>query len=80
MPWWPFGRTRPAPLLPLDTSPTWELEQRAAAAFNAHRWQEAARLYRRMIAKADAEGRQVARNMLGRVYERLQRVDEAIAL
>lgn len=76
MPWWPFRRK----VEWIGATPTFELEQRANAAFNAQRWAEAARLYGEVVEKADREGRQVARNRLGEVYERQKRVQDAIAV
>ena len=78
MPFWPFAR-RSRPPLYSTASPTADPEGRAAGAFYAKRWAEAERLYREVVAKADAEGQHVARNMLGRICEHQERVDDAIA-
>lgn len=78
MPWWPF--TRQAFPLTISASPTQDLEARASAAYFAKQWPEAERLYKEVLAKSDSEGRQVARNMLGAIYERQGHVDEAIAI
>lgn len=76
MPFWPFSSHKP---LMTIQSPTYELNVKASYAFSAKDWPKAEHLYREVLAKSDQEGRQVARNMLGRICERQKRVDEAIA-
>ncbi len=77
MPFWPFRRQQRFPYI-ANPPPAQELEERASRAFFAKRWAEAERLYREIIAKSDAEGRQVARNMLGQALEKQKREGEAI--
>jgi len=56
------------------------LEAQAIKAYTQRDWPLAERLYREVIDKADLAGVQSARNMLGKILERLGRVDEAITL
>lgn len=77
MPWWKFhinGREW------MSDSPTFDLEQRANAAYFAKRWTEAERLFSEVLSKSDQQGRQVAHNMLGKLYERQKRLQDAIAI
>lgn len=74
MPSWPF-QLKPQTII---APPTHDLEARANTAYFARRWDEAERLFREVLARADREGQQVARNMLGTICERQRRVSEAI--
>ena len=77
MPLWKSGRSQP---VIVGASRTFQLETQASTAFYAKDWPTAERLYRDVLEKGDLDSRVVARNMLGRVYERQQRVQDAIAL
>jgi tetratricopeptide (TPR) repeat protein len=79
MPWWPFARMPHNSVRPTNP-PTFALEQRANAAFFARRWTESECLFLEVMTKADLEGRQVARNMLGQIYEHQGRIDDALAM
>ncbi len=58
------------------------LLERAIAAYNDRRWAEAEPLFREVIAGATttAHDREVARNIYGRLLERIRRIDDAIAV
>jgi hypothetical protein len=63
----------------MSDSPTFDVEQRANAAYVAKQWAEAEQLYREVLSTSDQQGRQIARNMLGSICERQQREHEAAA-
>lgn len=77
MSFWRWGHQVP---IFTTASPVDQLLSQASGAFYAKHWQEAERLYRRVLNECDVEARQVARNLLGQVYERQKRVDEAVTL
>ena len=77
MPWWTF-RNKGHDWM--SDSPTFDVEQRANAAYFANQWAEAEHLYREVQSTSEQQGRQVARNMLGSICERQEREHEAIVL
>jgi hypothetical protein len=55
------------------------LQAQAYEAVSARRWDEAERVYREIMAQADAQGYQVARHLLGQLYEQVGREDDVLA-
>ncbi len=80
MSFWPFGRREIMCSGTEVGSITYELEIKARYAYSVRNWSQAECLCRDILARGNCESQSMARNMLGRICERQQRPDEAIAL